>query len=474
MNSKKEPSLLQVLGLGTAILLVAGNMIGSGVFKKITPMSAELMDGSLILWAWVAAGLITMLGAFSFASLATTTKEAGGQFQYFKNVFGGFFGFIYGWSFFTVISTASIASIAYVFAQSLGNLAHVPPILEAYTSYSIGGVLFPFQNASVKLIAITALFLLTLFNIRGVEGGGWLSNIVTSAKILGILLLIVLGLSYSGHEAHPGVSPVHMINRDQTGELLRISAFFTAMLGAFWAYDGWVNITNMASEFKNPTKNIPRAIIIGTALTMFLYVLVNYAYLQVLTPSDFARLNAQEGSIAAVEVAGIVMGPIGITVISILIMVSTFGATQASTMSAARVYYQMSKEGYFFKPFSHVHKRFRTPHISLYGQMIWASLLILSGTFDQLTDMLIFAAFIFYALGAVAVIRLKMQGKLTLTFGYPIVPFLFLLCCLVIVVNAIYTRPLESLTGLGLITLGVPFYLYFRSRNQFIPLKEES
>lgn len=471
MNDKSQPSLLQVLGVGTAILLVAGNMIGSGVFKKITPMSAELMDGGLILWAWAVAGLITMLGAFSFASLATTTKEAGGQFQYFKNVFGGFFGFMYGWSFFTVISTASIASISYVFAESLVNLFGVPKILDAYSSYSVAGVIFPFENGSVKFIAITALLLLTLFNIRGVKGGGWLSNVVTSAKILGIVLLFVLGLSYSGHGAAVTV-PMHTLNPTDTGELLRISAFFTAMLGAFWAYDGWVNITNMASEFKNPTKNVPRAIIIGTALTMFLYIMVNYAYLQVLTPADFARLSTEEGKIAAVEVAGIVMGPIGITVISALIMISTFGATQASTMSAARVYYQMSKEGYFFKPFSKVHLRYRTPYVSLTGQMIWASLLIISGTFDQLTDMLIFAAFIFYGLGAIAVIRLKMQRKLTMTFGYPVVPILFLLCCLVIVINAVYTRPLESLTGLGLMTLGVPLYLYFRSRDQFIEIKE--
>lgn len=427
-------------------------------------MSADLMNGSLILWAWVIAGFITMLGAFSFASLATTTNEAGGQFQYFKNVFGGFFGFIYGWSFFAVISTASIASIAYVFAESLGNLCGVPPMLEAYSSYNIRGIIFPFQNASIKLIAISTLIFLTLFNIRGVEGGGRLSNIVTSAKILGILLLIVMGLSYSGNSAHT-TTAIHTFNPGQTSELLQISAFFTAMLGAFWAYDGWVNITNMASEFKNPTKNIPRAIIIGTALTMCLYVLVNYAYLQVLTPADFARLSTQEGSIAAVEVAGIAMGPIGITLISILIMISTFGATQASTMSAARVYYQMSIEGYFFKPFSHVHKRFRTPYISLIGQMIWACLLIISGTFDQLTDMLVFAAFVFYGLGAIAVIRLKMTGKLQLTFGYPAVPLLFLLCCIVIVANAVYSRPIESLTGLGLIILGVPLYLYFQSRK---------
>lgn len=199
---------------------------------------------------------------------------------------------------------------------------------------------------------------------------------------------------------------------------------------------------------------------------MCLYVLVNYAYLQVLTPSDFANLSTKTGSIAAVEVAKITMGPIGITLISILIMVSTFGATQASTMSAARVYYQMSKEGYFFKLFSHVHKRFKTPYISLMGQMIWACLLIISGTFDQLTDMLVFASFIFYALGALAVIRLKMIDRLQITYGYPAVPLLFFLFCLGIVVNSIYSRPLQSLTGLGLVLLGVPLYIYFKTRER--------
>jgi APA family basic amino acid/polyamine antiporter len=460
--SKNNPSLRQVLGLGTAILLVAGNMIGSGVFKKITPMSSELHDGSLILWAWAVAGLITMLGAFSFASLASTTKEAGGQFQYFKNVFGGFFGFMYGWSFFTVISTASIASIAYVFAESLNALIPIPPILEGYSHYCLAGVIFPFQNASIKLIALSTLVFLTLFNIRGVEGGGWLSNLVTSAKIFGIVLLIVVGLSYSGTAITPEITAT---SPSDMGKLLHISAFFTAMLGAFWAYDGWVNITNMASEFKNPTKNVPRAIIIGTALTMTLYLLVNYAYLHVLSPTDFAHLSTQEGKIAAVEVANVAMGSIGVTIISLLIMISTFGATQASTMSAARVYYQMAKEGYFFKPFSSIHPRFRTPHISLMGQMMWACLLIISGTFDQLTDMLIFAAFIFYGLGAIAVIRLKQTGAITLTFGYPFVPILFLLSCTIIVGNAIYTRPLESLSGLGLMLMGIPFYSYFRTHQ---------
>ena len=465
MNDPK-PSLLSVLGLGTAILLVAGNMIGSGIFKKISPMSASLMDESLVLLAWFAAGVITMLGAFTFASLATTTNEAGGQFKYFENIFGGFFGFMYGWSFFAVISTASIASIIYVFAESLNNFFALPVILQQYQDVSLGGIIYPFKNATVKLIAITTLMLLTLYNIRGVKGGGWLSNIVTSAKIAGILMLIVIGLTYTQPAGSvTSITPMAPINGTDISTLLQLSAFFTAMLGAFWAYDGWVNITNMASEFKNPTRNIPIAIIAGTALVMVLYTAVNYAYFQVLTPAQFATLSKIDGTIAAVEVARTALGSIGVLIISVLIMVSTFGATQGSTMSAARVYYQMSKEGYFFHSFSKVHPTFRTPHISLIGQMIWACLLIISGSFDQLTDMLIFAAFIFYGLGAIAVMKLKNQNALNITFGYPMVPWLFLILCGIIVVNAIYSRPAESLMGLGLMMLGIPFYLYFKKER---------
>ncbi len=461
-------SLLPVLGLTTAILLVAGNMIGSGVFKKIAPMSSSLMSETMVLFAWFAAGLITMLGAFTFASLATTTNEAGGQFQYFKNIFGGFFGFMYGWSFFAVISTASIASIVYVFAESVSNFFGLNQIFTEYANYSLfGGVIFPFKNATVKIIAITTLVLLTAYNIRGVKGGGWLSNVVTTAKIAGILMLIIIGFTYTSPASGiativPFVSP----SEPSLSAMLQASAFFTAMLGAFWAYDGWVNITNMASEFKNPTRNIPIAIIAGTAITVILYIVVNYAYFQVLTPAQFATLYHTEGTIAAVEVARTALGQIGVIAISVLIMISTFGATQGSTMSASRVYYQMSKEGYFFAPFAKIHAKFHTPHISLIGQMIWASILIISGTFDQLTDMLIFAAFLFYGLGAIAVMKLKRNGHLKISFGYPFVPIAFMLLSLVIVVNAIYSRPLESLMGLGLMATGVPLYLYFKIKNK--------
>lgn len=461
MNQKTQPSLLQVLGLGTGILLVAGSMIGSGIFKKIAPMSDALMNGNLIIWAWVVAGVITLLGTLSFASLASVTKEAGGQFQYFKNAFNDFPGFMFGWSFFSVISAASIASIAYVFAESFAKFFQIPDFLSLPDgSIGIFGLDIS-ENFTIKIIAISTLAFLTVYNILGVKGGGWLSNIVTGAKILGILILIFVGLSYVNTDTVQITESIPDTGLDAEN-IFRLSAFFTAMLGAFWAYDGWVNITNMASEFKNPTRNVPKAIIFGTLLTMILYVLVNYAYLNVLSPAEFSAISKQQGTIAAVEVAEKVLGSVGIVIISALIMVSTFGATQGSAMTAARVYYQMSREGLFFKSFSRVNERFRTPHVSLTGQMIWSTILILSGTFDQLTDMLIFAAFIFYALGAIAVIKLKRKDPNLKTYGYPIVPILFILFCIVIIVNSIYSRPWESLIGLGLILTGVPMYYYFK------------
>ncbi len=461
MERKAQPSLLQVLGLGTGILLVAGSMIGSGIFKKIAPMSDALMDGNLIIWAWVVAGVITLLGTLSFASLASVTKEAGGQFQYFKNAFNDFTGFMFGWSFFSVISAASIASISYVFAESFAKFFQIPDFLSLPDgSISLFGLDIS-ENFTIKIIAISTLAFLTVYNILGVKGGGWLSNIVTGAKILGILILIVLGLGYSG-TTHDTINTSFQSEGLDAQSIFKLSAFFTAMLGAFWAYDGWVNITNMASEFKNPTKNVPKAIILGTLLTMILYILVNYAYLNVLSPAEFAGLGRQQGTIAAVEVSNQVLGTTGIVIISALIMVSTFGATQGSAMTAARVYYQMSRENLFFKSFAKVNERFRTPHVSLTGQMIWSSILILSGTFDQLTDMLIFAAFIFYALGAVAVIKLKRSSPDLKTYGYPLVPILFIMFCIVIIVNSIYSRPWESLIGLGLILTGIPLYYYFK------------
>ncbi len=462
-NTSTTPQLLRVLGLSTGILLVASSMIGSGIFKKIAPMAETMQDGGDILLAWLLAGIISMFGAFAFAGLATMTEEAGGQYEYLRLIYGKFFGFLYGWTYFSVIGSASAASIAYVFAESVNNLMPLGNPLEAWADLNIGGFIYPFANSGVKILTILTVIGLTWINIRGVKKGGALNDITSSLKILGILLIIALGLSHGGSTdafAHSGPPPV-----DLTG-LGWYSALFAAMLSAFWAYDGWINITFMSSEFKNPRRNVPIAIVSGTLLVMLLYLAVNYAYLNILGIPELQGINAAGNQIAGAEVARHALGNAGYFFISVLIMICTFGATNATIMTAARIYFRMSQEGVFFPSAKEVHPTYRTPAKALKIAMIWSCILVLSGTFDQLTDMLIFAAFIFYAAGALGLIIAKRRGQITAkTFGYPWMPVIFILFCIVLVGNTLYVYPKESMTGLLLILVGLPAWWYFTRKG---------
>jgi APA family basic amino acid/polyamine antiporter len=456
-----QPGLRRVLGLSTGILLVASSMIGSGIFKKVAPMGEEVQNAHDVLWAWLLAGLVSMFGAMTFAGLARMTEEAGGAYEYLRLIYGRFFSFLYGWTYFSVIGSASAAAIAYVFAESVNNVFPLPHYFAAWEHLHIGGFIYPFANSGVKLFAVLTILVLSWVNIRGVTKGGWLNDVTSSVKILGVLLLIAIGLSYSGPSAFEPTEAGRAI----TG-LSWYSALFAAMLGAFWAYDGWINITFMSSEFKNPRRNVPIAIVTGTVLVMLLYLAVNYAFLRVLTIPDLEAINAAGNQIAGAEAAKRVLGSPGFFLLSILIMLCTFGAANATIMTAARVYYRMSQEGVFFKQAQRVHPRYRTPAVSLRIAMVWSSILVISGTFDQLTDMLIFAAFIFYGAGALGLLKVKRQGRLPEKIaGYPLVPVVFFLFCVGLVGNTLFVYPRESLMGLGLILLGLPFYVYFTRRQ---------
>lgn len=458
-----SPQLLRVLGLSTGILLVASSMIGSGIFKKIAPMAETMQDGGDILLAWLLAGVISMFGAFAFAGLATMTEEAGGQYEYLRLIYGKFFGFLYGWTYFSVIGSASAASIAYVFAESVNNLIPLGNPLDAWAHLNIGGFIYPFANSGVKILTILTIVGLTWINIRGVKKGGALNDITSSLKILGILLIIALGLSHTGGTdafAHSGPVPV-----DLTG-LGWYSALFAAMLSAFWAYDGWINITFMSSEFKDPRRNVPIAIVSGTLLVMLLYLAVNYAYLNILGIPELRGINEAGNQIAGAEVARHALGNAGYFFISILIMICTFGAANATVMTAARMYFRMSQEGVFFPAAKEVHPTYHTPAKALTIAMAWSCILVLSGTFDQLTDMLIFAAFIFYGAGALGLILAKRRGQITArTIGYPWMPILFILFCIALVGNTLYVFPKESMTGLLLILIGLPAWWYFTRKG---------
>jgi basic amino acid/polyamine antiporter, APA family len=456
--------LSRVLGLFTGILLVAGTMIGSGVFKKIIPMSQTGLNEAWIVMAWVVAGLITMCCALALTGLSNLTEETGGVYEYLRLSFGNFVSFLFGWTDFSIIGTASIAALAYIFAQAVNIFFPLANPIQSLSNVSILKFIYPFADSGIKLLAIATIVLLTWVNYTGVKKGGMVNNIVTCSKVAGMLLLIILGLTYNhpGSIAEPAVAVKQGMSLTHTALM---SAFFGAMLSAFWAYDGWINISFVTGEIKNPKRNIPLAIMIGVGSVMLIYVLVNYAYMKVLPLSRLASVGTN--NIGAMVVAETILGKIGKVFMGALIMVSSFGSLNGMIMAHTRVYYRMAQEGYFFKQAAKVHPKHRTPYVSLIYTMIWGCVLVISGTFDSLTDMVIFAGFLFYGLIAAALIKMKRNGSIKADlFGYPVLPIVVCIFASVLILNTIIVQPAQSLFGIILILIGVPVYFYFRRRSK--------
>lgn len=461
--------LIAKLGLFTATMIIMGNMIGSGIFKKSAPMAEQLQSPGLLLICWFVAGIVTLLGALSNAEVAGLIAEPGGFYQFFKRMYGRGFAFFYGWASFTVIQTASISSIAYVFGESANSLYAFPRLPAAYEQWSVFGLFHPLDNFGVKLFTILTILALTAANYVGVVFGGFIASVSTCLKLAGIALVVALGLSAAdGTAAH--FSPL----LEQPGATYKTSlglfgAMFAASLGAFWAYDGWNNITSLGAEVRHAKRNIPLALTIGTAGVMLVYMAVNAAYLYVMPVQDMAALAQRQNAIVAVEAMRNSMGEAGATFIAVLILLSTFGATNCQLMPHSRVYFAMARDGLFFRSVSACHPVFRTPSTSLVLQGVYASLLVLSGTFDQLTDMVIFASFIFYGATALGVFVLRIQmpdvPRPYRVPGYPVVPALFVMFCAALVFVTIYQAPASAGLGLALIVTGTPFYLLWRKRG---------
>jgi APA family basic amino acid/polyamine antiporter len=440
----------RVLGLPTAILLVAGIMIGSGTFKKIVPMAQDLHSITWILLAWIAAGVISIFGAFVYAALSTMTTKAGGVYEYLRLMYGDFIAFLYGWTLFTIIGSGAIAALAFVFAQSVGTLVHIPDPVAV-------------PGSGIKLIAVIAIGLLTWVNCRGVRKAGILNNIVTTFKIGGMLVLIVAGVFYTGH---PGTTsaPADLDAAVPPAGTALFSAFLGAMLSALWAYDGWANITFITGEIKDPRRNVPLAIVGGVGIAMTLYTLLNYAYMHVMPLDRLAGLGTDR--IAAAEVAGVLMGTPGKLFIAALIMTCTFGALNGCIIAFPRVYYRMAQEKSFFTGAGRLHPRFLTPNNGLIISALAGVLMVCSGTFDQITNLIIFTSYVFFVLGALGLILMKRKGVITArVIGYPVIPVIIILFCIALLANTFITHPLASLIGLALILSGIPFYLWFRRQS---------
>jgi len=460
----KNANFERTLGLGYVIVVVVGNIIGSGVYKKIAPMAAELHSSGWVLIAWIVGGLITLLGALSNAEVAGILADTGGDFVYHKKIYNRFFAFIYGWSLFTVIQTAAISSLAYVFAQSLNSLVSLPELFPSLSNFTIGGVFFPFADFSVKFTAIILILILTFVNIKGVKTGAGVSKLVLILVFTGIFMIVIFGLG------SPHSIPSRSFDFSSTSnDPVTISAFFTAMLASFWAYQGWATVGFIGGEVKDAKRNIPRGIMIGVFMVIAIYLLVNVTYLSLLSIPQLEQIYKSGNQIAAIEAVRVFWGDNGALFISMLILITTLGCTNATILASPRVYFAMSRDQLFLKCAGTLNKS-NAPGNSLIWQGIWASVLVLSGTFDQLTDMIIFAVFFFYGATSLGVfiLRRKMPDapRPYKVWGYPIVPALFIVFCLILFCNTIVTRPREAMIGLTLIFSGVPVYWFLNRKKR--------
>jgi basic amino acid/polyamine antiporter, APA family len=475
-----RPSLVPTLGLFSAIMLVAGGVIGSGIFRKAGVMAAELGSPEVLLGVWVLAGVISLLGTLSNAELAGMMPQTGGQYVYLQRAYGPFVAFLYGWALFAVIQSGSIAALAYVFAEYTTQLLPLPEASRSMAAISVHlpfiGDIAPFKELGVKGLAAAVIAVLTAVNYAGVRFGGLVQNIFSIAKMAAMLGLVAVVLF------HPGVG--QPANLTQDSEVIRPVglawwlAIAAALQGAFWAYDGWHKITYIGGELKSPRRDLPRSLIIGILVVTALYLLLSAVYAWVLPIDEMARSKLVAADVAEKCFAG------GGRWIALAVMLSTFGAANAVILTSARVYFSMGAQGMFPSVLGQAHPRFRTPAASLLVQGVWSIALLFSGSFDTLTDTLIFVSWFFYGANAWAVIVLRRREpdapRPFKVPGYPVVPAVFVLFGAIYLALTLYNdlstyrqavaegRPalMNCALGAALVLSGTPIYLFYRRRQK--------
>ena len=474
-----QPRLIPALGIFSATMLVAGGVIGSGIFRKAGVMASQVGSPEGLLGAWLVAGVISMLGTLSNAELAAMMPQTGGQYVFLQRAYGPFVAFLYGWALFAVIQSGSIAALAYVFAEYTTQIVSLPEASGALAAVKFHlpllGDIVPFQELGVKGLAMGVILLLTVVNYIGVRFGGAVQNVFSVAKMAAMLGLAVAVL------AKPGVG--QFTNLTTASSLIHPTglawwaAIAAALQGAFWAYDGWHKITYIGGELKSPQRDLPRSLILGILLVTGLYLLMSAIYAYVLPIDEMARSKLVAADVAERCFAG------GGRWIAVAVMLSTFGAANAVILTSARVYFSMGSGGMLPAVLGRAHPRFRTPGASLLVQAGWSILLLFSGTFDTLTDTLIFVSWFFYAANAWAVVVLRRREPAAprpfKVPWYPLVPALFVGFGLIYLVLTLYNdiaayrqavaagQPalLNSVLGAALVLSGTPIYFFYRWRQ---------
>ena len=436
-----DEGLARAIGLRSAILFVVGSVIGSGIFLTTGGMAMVIPSASLLLAAWVLGGVLAIAGGLTYAEMGAMFPRSGGVYVFLKEAYGPLPAFLYGWAALFVVISGGIAAVAVGFA------AYLSYFLPSLTTTSLLGI------AGTKLVAASVILVLGAVNYTGVRSGNMVNVVTTAAKVGALAALPVMALVAA--RAHPQFLPIVPPGLDRPA-----ASFGVAMIAVLWTYEAWYFITYAAGEIKDPQRNLPRALFGGILLLTTIYVVVNVAYMYALT------LDEMKGTTRIAErAATALIGPVGATFIAVTVLISTFGNNAAAILGGSRLLFAMASDGVFLPVASRVHPRYLTPHVAIVALTVWSALLALSGTYEQLFTYVMFASILFSVAAGVALFRLRStmpdRPRPYRTWGYPIVPLVFIAGSGAFVLNTLFERPVESLAGLGLLALGLPAYWYW-------------
>jgi len=433
--------------------------VGTGVFLTTSDMAKVLPHAGLILLVWLAGGLLTLAGALTYAELGTMFPRAGGLYHFVKEAYGPLSGFLYGWTAFLVIMSGGIAALGVAFGEYLGSF--LPWFSTGHVLLALPLGRWTWTVSGGQLAAAIAILFLTAVNHLGLKEGAWTQNALTVLKIGSIVVFAGLGLLVPAKVAPHLLGPLPT-SPGMPGSLL--AAFGVAMIAALWTYDGWYGLTCSAGEMRDPGRSLPRGLILGTAAVLLMYLLLNLVYVRALP------VAAMAASPRIAETAGAALfGPAAARLISAAVLVSTFGCLSSTILYTSRIYQPMAEDGLFFRSLARIDPRHRVPVASLWAQTAWSLVLTFSGTYSQLYTYVIFASVVFHVMTAAAVFVFRARRpdhpRPYRTWGYPLVPALFILACLLLIGNTLKESPAESLIGLGLVALGLPAYWVFWKRS---------
>ena len=449
-----QPSLVRGLGLLDSVLLLVSGIIGSSIFLTAKDIATPLPQPILFLLVWVLGALISLCACFAFAELGSMFPDSGGQYIYLREAYGDLVAFLYGWMLFAVANGGSIAALSVASAAYVGHV--VPAVSESHVIFAVWGI----AVTRAHLLGLVLIIVLTYVNVVGLRWGALLQNVSTWTKFAAMAGFVVLGFAigkgdWSHFHSHGvplglGLAPSALI-----------SAMGVGLIAVFWAYDGWVYITWVAGEVKNPRRNVPLAMVLGVIAVAAIYIAMNFTYLYAMPVKDIATHET-----IAHAAATVLFSPQAAVWLSLMIAVSCFSAAATCTLSGARVYLAMAQDGVFFKRMAVIHPKWRTPAFSLIGQGVWAAVLTLSGHYDQLYTYVIYGMVLSYTLTVIALFWLRWKRpdipRPYRCTGYPWLPAIYVLVGGAWTLNTIITRPTEAFWGTAIVLAGLPLYLFWK------------